>query len=302
MIRTRSVIRGLLTLGLAAWLLPLERIGHDRDADTTAGRSTLERIRASGVARVGYANEAPFAYYDSRADRLTGEAPELARVLLGQLGVRRIEGVLTDFGSLIPGLQAGHFDLIAAGMYITPARCQQVLFSNPTYGIGEALLVRAGNPLALHAYENLIANPQARLGVVTGTVQIGYARSLGLDPARLLVLPDPPSALAALEAGRIDAYAATALTVQDLLQRRANDRVERARPFTDPVIDGKEVRGYGAFALRAEDLALRRLIDAQLAAFLGTPAHQQLVAPFGFTPAELPGTATAAALCAGMSP
>jgi len=299
MISKRAAIWGVVALALAIWLFPRGQFGTDT-GDARLG--TLERIRTSGVARVGYANEAPFAYYDSSAGRLTGEAPEVARVLLGQLGVRRIEGVLTDFGSLIPGLQAGRFDLIAAGMYITPPRCQQVLFSNPTYAIGEALLVRAGNPLALHAYDDLIALPEARLGVVTGTVQIGYARSLGIAPTRLLVLPDPPSALAALEADRIDAYAATALTAQDLLQRRANDRVERAQPFTNPRINGKDARGYGAFALRLEDIALRRLIDAQLAAFLGTPAHRQLVAPFGFTPAELPGAATASALCTGVAP
>jgi ABC-type amino acid transport substrate-binding protein len=74
--------------------------------------------------------------------------------------------------------------------------------------------------------------------------------------ARIVVLPDPPSALAAVEAGRIDAYAGTALTVQDLLSRSASTRVERATPFTDPVIDGRPVRGYGAFALRREDRAL----------------------------------------------
>lgn len=299
MSKLRAAVWLLLALALAIWLFPHERIRRDQPPSVL---STLERIRATGVARVGYANEAPFAYFDSATNRLTGEAPEVARVLLGQLGVRRIEGVLTDFGSLIPGLQAGRFDLIAAGMYITPPRCQQVLFSNPTYAIGEALLVRAGNPLALHAYDDLIALPEARLGVVTGTVQIGYARSLGIDPQRLLILPDPPSALAALEADRIDAYAATALTAQDLLQRRANERVERAEPFSNPVIDGKDARGYGAFALRAEDAALRRLIDEQLAAFLGTPAHRELVAPFGFTPAELPGDVTSASLCRGGGP
>jgi polar amino acid transport system substrate-binding protein len=294
-----ALIRALLALALAIWLFPHERSGP-ADSNTTQG--TLERIRATGVARVGYANEAPYAYYDSASERLTGEAPEVARVVLGQLGVRRIEGVLTDFGSLIPGLQAGRFDLIAAGMYITPPRCQQVLFSNPTYAIGEALLVRRGNPLKLHAFEDLIAQPNARMGVVTGTIQIDYARSLGIDPDRLLILPDPPSALAALEADRIDAFAATALTAQDLLQRRANDRVERAEPFRNPVIDGKDARGYGAFALRKEDTALRRLIDEQLAAFLGTPAHRELVAPYGFTPAELPAGATSDALCAGEAP
>ena len=32
-------------------------------------------------------------------------------------------------GFVIPGLNAGRFDLIAAGLFITPERCEQVAFS-----------------------------------------------------------------------------------------------------------------------------------------------------------------------------
>ena len=35
------------------------------------------------------------------------------------MGINQVEGVLTEFGSLIPGLQARRFDIIAAGMYVT---------------------------------------------------------------------------------------------------------------------------------------------------------------------------------------
>lgn len=289
----------LVGMALAAWLAPRHWTGSN-PGDSSV--STLEQMRQSGVLRVGYANEAPFAYFDSSRQRLTGEAPEVARVVLAQLGVTRIEGVLTDFGSLIPGLQAGRFDLIAAGMYVTPERCRQVLFSNPTYAIGEAFIVAAGNPRGLHSYEDLIAQPSATLGVVSGTVEVGYARKLGLPEARMRVLPDPPSALAAVAAGRIDAYAGTALTVQDLLQRRQQTQVERAAPFTDPQIDGKAVRGYGAFALRAEDAALRQLLNDQLAGFIGSAPHLKLVSPFGFSAAERPQGMTAQMLCAGQAP
>lgn len=281
---------------LAVWLLPR---GWLSDGSARDDRPTLERIRDRGVVRVGYANEAPFAYMDSATGRLTGEAPEIARIVFGLLGVPRIEGVLTEFGALIPGLQAGRFDVIAAGMYITPPRCREVAFSNPTYGIGEAFLVQAGNPLDLHSYEDVVVHSEARLGVVSGAIQLNYARALQLPSERLVVLPDPPSALAAVEAGRIDAYAGTALTVQDLLARGASDRVERAEPFSDPVIDGASVRGFGAFAMRHEDRALVELVNEQLAGFIGTDSHLRLVEPFGFTASELPGALSAADLCAG---
>jgi len=259
---------------------------------------TLERVREAGVVRVGYANEAPYAYRDTATGRLTGEAPEIARVILGELGITDIEGVLTEFGSLIPGLQAGRFDMIAAGMYITPARCGQIAFSNPTYSIGEALIVPAGNPLDLHSYEALRDTPEATIGVVIGAIESSYAESVGIETGRIVTFPDPPSAVAGVRAERVSAYAATDLTAQDLIARDSTG-VEQAAPFTDPVIDGATARGYGAFGFRTADTAFREAVNQQLATFIGTPAHEALVAPFGFGEPQLPGGATADALCAG---
>lgn len=261
------------------------------------GESTLERIQRDKVVRVGFANEAPYAYLDTASGKLTGEAPEVLRMVLAQLGVTEVEGVLTEFGSLIPGLKAGRFDIIAAGMYITPARCEQVLFTNPTYSVGEAFAVKKGNPLDLHSYEDVRENEDARLGVVAGAVEQGYAKDLGIPRDRVVVFPDAPGALEGLRTDRIDAYAGTALTVQDLLAKSGGDELERAEPFEDPVIEGEVKRGYGAFALRKDDIELGAAINERLEKFLGTEEHRATVAPFNFTAQELPGEKTAEELC-----
>lgn len=259
---------------------------------------TLERARASGTLRVGFANEAPFAYLDPATSELTGEAPTLARAVLAELGIERIEGVLTEFGSLIPGLKAGRFDVIAAGMYILPARCREIAFSEPTYSVGEAFVVRQGNPRKLHSYAD-VASSDAKLGVVAGAVQLKYAVDSGVPRSRIVIFPDAPSALEGVAAQRVDAYAATALTVNDLLRRAGNPALERAQPFTDPVVEGRPVRGYGAFGFRKEDEALRRAFNEVLGRLIGTPRHLELVRPFGFTELEQPGKVTAASLCGG---
>lgn len=264
----------------------------------TAGMSTLERIRHEGTIQIGYANEAPYAYRDPDTGRLTGEAPEIARVILARMGVEEVEGVLTEFGSLIPGLNAGRVDIVAAGMYILPERCAQVAFSEPTYSIGEALMVAEGNPLGLHSYEDIVEHESARLGVVSGAIQVGYAQAMGIPSNRLVRFPDAPSAVEGVRAGRVDAYGGTALTVQDLLDRDRSGTIERATPFTDPVIDGEEVRGYGAFAFRQNDLEFLEEFNRHLAEFIGTEEHRELVREFGFTETELPGDVTTAQLCA----
>ena len=287
---------GALLLGAA-----VATLGCSERGDTPAGQSldTLKRAQQSGTIRVGYANEAPYAYLESASGRLTGEAPEIARAVLAGMGIANVEGVLTEFGSLIPGLQAGRFDIIAAGMYILPERCREIAFSNPTYSVGEAFIVASGNPLGLKSYESVAQASDAKLGVVAGTVERNYARQTGVPDARVVVFPDAPSALDGVIAGRVDAYAGTSLTVNNLLARAQSPRVERATPFSDPVIAGKPARGYGAFGFRKTDQDLVAAFNAALAQFIGTPRHLGLVKPFGFTRTELPGPATAAELCRG---
>ena len=71
-----------------------------------------------------------------------------------RLGVDKIEWISTNFSSLIPGLRADHFDMVAAEMAVLPERCKQVLFSEPNTSYGEGLLVASGNPNDIHAFED----------------------------------------------------------------------------------------------------------------------------------------------------
>ena len=169
--KNKKFIITVVIVGLLLVLLFL--LSKETPQNTVYSLNTLERIKKKGIVRVGFANEAPFAYMDTNTGKLTGEAPEIARVILKRMGIKEIKGVLTEFGSLIPGLKARRFDMIAAGMYITPKRCKEVAFSNPTYKIGEAFIVKKGNPLGLHSYEDVSNNNQAKIGVVVGTVERG---------------------------------------------------------------------------------------------------------------------------------
>ena len=65
------------------------------------------------------------------------------------------------------------------------------------------------------------------------------------------------------------------------------------------MLDGEEVKGYGGFAFRREDEALRQAFDEQLASFLGSDEHRALVEPFGFTPEMIAPDMTVQILCAG---
>jgi polar amino acid transport system substrate-binding protein len=266
-------------------------------ACSTKPADTLARARKEGSMRLGFANEAPFAFRDPNTGALLGEAPSVAHAVLTELGVPETVAVLTEFGSLIPGLRAGRFDVIAAGMYITKERCKQVLFSEPSYCVREALLVHKGNPLGLHSYEDLAQSSATLLAVVAGTVEVSYAQRTGVPSERIQVFPDPPSALEGLLAGRVHAYAATSLTINDLLRKRPDAPLTAAAPFAPPSADGKPVQGCGAFAFRPEDRALRDAFDLKLKRLLGTPEHASLVSPFGFDQTTSVAGSTRDVLC-----
>jgi polar amino acid transport system substrate-binding protein len=84
----------------------------------------------------------------------------------------------------------------------------------------------------------------------------------------------------------------TSLTIRDLLQRGAESDLETAEPFTEPVIDGEVIRGYGAYAVRLADSDLRDAFNKELHTYLGSPEHAALVAPFGFGPEHQPAGMT----------
>ncbi len=261
---------------------------------TQTGGPTLERIKREGVIRVGFANDVPYAYMDADG-RLTGEAPEVAQRVLSNMGIDEMEEVYTEFGSLIPDLKAGRFDMIAAGMFITPERCQEIAFSEPTYRVGQAFLVLAGNPKDLHSYEDVANSPDALLAVMAGAVEGNYARAVGVPESQIVTVPDPPTGLVAVKMGRADALALTSLAISKLVKTDADHQVEQAQPFTNPVIDGKAVLGYGAFGFRLEDSDLLQEFNGHLTDFVGTQEHLDIVRLFGFT--ELPGDVTADQLC-----
>jgi len=249
----------------------------------------VDHYRQSGV-RVGYATEVPIAY--TRNDgTVTGESPEVTRALLTALGIDKVTFVQTEWGSLIPGVNAGRFDIAATGMYITPARCQQVLFTDPTYRIGDTFVVAAGNPKALRSYADIAGNPQAKLAMVSGSVYARRVAALGIADTQILFVPDAAAQLQAVRAGRADAAVTTQLSAKAMVAR-GGARVEVVADFQD----APEHVNYGALVLAAANLALRDALNAKLKTYLGSDAHMSAVAPLGFDAANLPDK-TAAQLC-----
>lgn len=263
-------------------------------AATAFAQGTLERAQESGSVTIGLANEVPYAYRDE-AGNLTGEAVEVARAVFAELGISEVEGVIVEFGSLIPGLQAGRFDVVTAGMYITPARCEQVAFANPEYSIGEGIVVPEGNPMGIDAYADIAADPEIRVGTGAGWVEFDYLVASGVDEDQIVTFPDAPTGMGGLNADRIDVFAGTSLTMRNIAER--TDGVEFVEDFQQPMIDGETIRSYGAAAFRPADGDFRDAFNDVLADLNESGRLAEIIGEFGFGATEHPGEMTAAELC-----
>lgn len=243
------------------------------------------------MVRLGIAGEVPYGYVDDQGE-FTGEAPELAKVIFKRLGIDSVQPIATDFGSLIPGLNSQQFDVVSAGMYINPERCQQVIFSDPEYQMLDSFIVRKGNPKNLRNYEDVVAS-KAKFATGTGYAEIGYAVAAGYPEKDIVILQDQVAGLNAVESGRVDVFAGTALTTREVVKKSA--RAEATQPFA-AVVDGEKKVDGGGFAFRPTDAELRDAFNVEIHKMKKSGELFRILKPFGFTENEMT-TLTAEELC-----
>ena len=254
----------------------------------------LVRIKAEGVVRIGFANEAPWSFANADGT-IAGADYEFASLIFSRIGVPALEGVITKFGSLIPGLQADRFDVVVAGFYIRPARCEQVTFSEPTVAVGDSIIVRTGNPKKISSYKSVIDNQSIKLGGVVGAATARNAKDSGIPDSQLVMFPDFVSAISALKADRIDGALQTAISAEATV--KSDPSIERALPFEQAIINGKSTVNYAGYAFRPNDKELLAAVNAELAKILGGPEHLKILAKYSISPNEVPKGVTTKELC-----
>ncbi|PZG94460.1 ectoine/hydroxyectoine ABC transporter substrate-binding protein EhuB [Streptomyces sp. NTH33] len=277
-LRRRALLTGAAALAAAGAIGASSGCSRVATADTGDGGRLLEQLRARGSVRLGIAGEQPYGYI-GKDGKVTGSAPAIATRIFKRLGVDRVEPFPTEFGSLIFGLNSLQFDVVAAGMYINPDRCQQVLFADPEYRMKDAFIVAKGNPMKLRDYKD-IARTGARMATGIGYAEIDYAKAAGVK--RITTLPDQLAGLLAVEQGRVDVFAGTAVTVRNVLEQTRSTKAEATDEVT-PYVDGKPVVDVGGFAFRRPERNLRDAFNRELHKMKRSGELLQIMRPFGFS-------------------
>lgn len=283
-IRRRTVLLGTAAVGA------LGAAGAAGCSRVPSG-DALARLKSQRTVRLGIAGEVPYGYVDDQGE-FTGEAPELARVIFKRLGIDNVQPVATDFASLIPGLNSEQFDVVSAGMYINKERCEQVIFADPEYQMLDSFIVRKGNPKNLHSYEDVV-KAKAKFATGTGYAEIDYAVAAGFPEKDIVILQDQVAGLNAVESGRVDVFAGTALTSREVVKK--SRKAEATEPFA-AVVDGEKKIDGGGFAFRPTDTELRDAFNVEIHKMKKSGELFRILRPFGFTENEMT-TLTAKELC-----
>ena len=111
----------------------------------------LSAMARAGAARIAIAALPPYAYLQPNGSP-QGYTIDVSSEVMKAYGIPKLAPIVTTWDAMIPGLQAHQFDFVPAGLNITSARCQVVLFSAPVTVQQDALYVKPGNPKQLSGY------------------------------------------------------------------------------------------------------------------------------------------------------
>ncbi|MDH3715331.1 MAG: transporter substrate-binding domain-containing protein [Gammaproteobacteria bacterium] len=188
-------------------------------------------------------------------------------LLMGEALGRPVELVELSWFELIPALNESRIDIIMSGMSVTPARREQVFFTDPYMQVGQMALIRTVD-LGRISDSLSLYRTREKIGFEHGTTGEDFVRTR-LERAQPVGFNSPDTGIAALRAGLITAFVHDAPTVW----RIAGSPTERElvglyQPLTEE---------YLAWAVRKNDVQLRDALNAQLSILRAKGELQRII-------------------------
>lgn len=115
-----------------------------------------------------------------------------------------------DFDSILPGVQAGKYDVGVSGISVTPEREKNTLFTDPYCLAAQAIVVVKDSPIQGKA--DLTGK---KIAVQTGTTAESFCMENGYDVSSFVTNNDAQSALLS---GKVDAWVIDDLTAADMVK------------------------------------------------------------------------------------
>lgn len=184
-------LKKILALTLAIlFVFSLAACGKSNSLTVTEGKLTMATN----------ASFPPYEYYDG--DNIVGIDAEIAGLIADKLGLE-LEIADVEFGSIIPGVQKGKYDMGMAGMTVTDERKEKVNFSD-SYAKGvQVVIVKADS--AITSIDDLEGK---KIGVQEATTGDIYAsdtpKNGGFGEENVTKYANGNLAVEGLKAGKVD--------------------------------------------------------------------------------------------------
>jgi polar amino acid transport system substrate-binding protein len=256
---------------------------------SASGSGLSQRVEEGLPVRLAIGDEPPYTQLQPNGE-ITGAAPDVAKAVLKRMGVENVEGIVTQYDSMIPGLDADRWDMVTAGLFMDERRCAAVLYSSPVIVSTESFATAPGNPLGITSIEAVKSNPDITIAALAGSYELEAATTLGIPEGQIQTYPAAPEGIQALAAGRHDALLLPTLSLEALKEQRGGDFL-----ITEP-LDDIPTTGSGA-AFSKADTDFHGKYNTELEAFKETEEFAAILDQWGFS-AEAARKVTTEELCA----
>jgi ABC-type amino acid transport substrate-binding protein len=233
---------------------------------------TLAKIKDSHAIVMGFYNEPPHNWVEFTGGGYKGMDYEIGATALKKLGVTQIDQIPVDWSGLIPGLQAGRWDMLAVGMSITPERAKQISFTIPIYQYGSGLIVPKGNPKGI---KGLAQFAGLKVGAILGSTDADLISAQ--KGAELVAFKSHPEMINGLKAGRIDAALADETTAGYANLMAPESSIQILHEW-----EGKAARPTG-LSVRLDDEAMLKALNDIIAEMKSDGTIVKILEKYGLT-------------------
>ncbi len=298
-ISRRTLLRGVGAAGLAvpATMLMVACSSTDKPPATGeggtgspaagGGEDLLAKGKKQGYLRVAIANEPPYTKVTADGN-VTGCEPDVFRAVVKSMGIPDIQGLVTPYNGMIPGLKANRWDAITAGLFMKQSRCAEVAYSEPVIVSTESFGVPKGNPKNITTVQSVLDNKKLKIVVLPGGFEEGILQTAKVPDSQLVRINNNRSGVEAVLAGRADAFFLPTLSLRSLAE--TEDELE----VTPPVEDAPKTGSGAAFRQGDKDFVAE--YNKHLAKLKEGPEFAKILDKWGFDPDAVKGV-TAKELC-----
>ncbi len=272
-------VAGLAVLTLpAAELLAACGGGSPSGAPTSgATDGSLAKIKQAGVINIGLANDPPASIINPDGS-VSGQGPMTVQTIMKRLGVPKVNGIVATFGELVPGLQAGRWDMIGGVISVTKARCAVVQYTDPFEYNGLEIAYYANNVSPAPTSLADVIKRGLVVGFNSGSAYIAYSQSKGMSQDKIVQFKDTPALLDALQTKRVQVVVSdtgSLLLTPDQVQKYNFQHLDY--PPDGPFL-------AGALAFRPSDKSLYDAFQKEFRSMKASGEFDRISKQFGFPP------------------